>query len=101
MAPICAAPSRTPSGTTSAPCAMSPPRGLTFAPGSTAPGTTSVLPSSRTTSIGTTASAPSGTAPPVAIAIASPVASAVGAGRPAAIRNTIGNVPGASAARTA
>ena len=58
-------------------------------------------PSSRTTSIGTTASAPSGTAPPVAIAIASPAASALGAGRPAAIRKTTGNVPGVSAARSA
>ena len=50
---------------------------------------------------GTTASAPSGTTPPVAIPIASPGASGLGAGRPAAIRATTGNRPGVSAARTA
>src|SRR5690348_13838024 len=54
-----------------------------------------------TYSCGMTASAPSGTTPPVAIAIASPVASARAAGAPAAIQSTTGSVPGVSATRTA
>ena len=44
-------------------------------------------------SIGTTASAPSGTTPPVAIAIASPGASARSAGRPAAMRTRPAGAP--------
>ena len=51
--------------------------------------------------IGTTASAPSGTTPPVEIAIASPGASGRSAGRPAAIRSTTGKVPGVSVERSA
>ena len=48
-----------------------------------------------------TASAPSGTTPPVEIAIASPGASGRSAGRPAATCPTTGRRPGRSAARTA
>src|SRR5436190_12520537 len=48
-----------------------------------------------------TASAPEGTTPPVAIAIASPASSDRAAGTPAATRPTIGNVPGTSDERTA
>ena len=48
-----------------------------------------------------TASAPSGTTPPVAIPIASPGCSGCAAGRPAATRKTTGSTPGVSAARTA
>jgi len=50
---------------------------------------------------GMTASAPSGTTPPVEIDIASPAARGRSAGRPAAICATIGSRPGRSAARTA
>ena len=46
-------------------------------------------------------SAPSGTTAPVEISIASPAPSVREAGRPAAARSTIGNVPGRSAALTA
>ena len=53
---------------------------------------------STTFSIGTTASAPAGTAPPVEICIASPAPERRSAGRPAAIRKTTGNSPGTSAA---
>src|SRR5947208_1555313 len=48
-----------------------------------------------------TASAPSGTTPPVAIAIASPDWSACTAGRPAAISSTTGSRPGVSSDLTA
>src|SRR6266550_3076737 len=51
--------------------------------------------------MGMTESAPSGTTPPVAIAIASPAASGRDAGTPAAMRATTGSTPGASAARRA
>src|SRR6266545_1754739 len=51
--------------------------------------------------MGMTASAPGGTTPPVAIAIASPSPSSRDAGRPAAIRSTTTKLPGVSAARTA
>ena len=51
--------------------------------------------------MGMTESAPAGTTPPVAIAIASPASSARGAGTPAAMRATIGNRPGVSSERTA
>ena len=51
--------------------------------------------------MGMTESAPAGTTPPVAIAIASPASSARGAGTPAAIRATIGSRPGVSSDRTA
>jgi len=51
--------------------------------------------------MGMTASAPSGTTPPVAIAIASPGPSARGAGTPAAILAATGSVPGESAALSA
>ena len=44
-----------------------------------------------------TASAPSGTTPPVAIPIASPGCNGLGDGRPAATRKTTGSVPGVSA----
>ena len=71
------------------------------APASTACGIVTVLSCSTTRSIGTTASAPSGTAPPVAIPIASPAASGRSAGRPAAIRKPTGSVPGVSSARIA
>ena len=54
-----------------------------------------------TSSIGTTASAPSGTTPPVAIAIASPGPSGPSAGTPAATAPTIGSSPGVSVARSA
>src|SRR5581483_10922589 len=72
-----------------------------FAPVATASGSSTSLPRSTTYSWGTTASAPSGTTPPVAIAIASPVSSGRVAGRPAAMRNTTGRRPGASSARSA
>ena len=52
---------------------------------------------STTYSMGTTASAPSGTTPPVAIAIASPAPSARGAGRRPRSAPTIGSRPGVSA----
>src|SRR5437667_7667219 len=48
-----------------------------------------------------TASAPAGTTPPVAIAIASPAPSSRAAGRPAAMRATTGRRPGVSSERTA
>src|SRR5437773_12088668 len=48
-----------------------------------------------------TESAPAGTTPPVAIAIASPAPSSRAAGRPAAIRATTGKRPGVSSERTA
>jgi dolichol-phosphate mannosyltransferase len=51
--------------------------------------------------MGMTASAPSGTTPPVAIAIASPASSFFSAGTPAAIRATTGSRPGVSPERTA
>src|SRR5438067_1439037 len=51
--------------------------------------------------MGMTASAPVGTTPPIAIAIASPRSRARGAGTPAAIRATIGSRPGVSSDRTA
>ena len=51
--------------------------------------------------MGMTESAPSGTTPPVEIAIASPAASGRVAGRPAAICSTTGSLPGRSPARTA
>src|SRR5262249_9372234 len=56
---------------------------------------------SSTSSIGTTESAPSGTTPPVAIAIASPASSARPAGLPAAIRSATGSVAGTSPDRIA
>ncbi len=90
-----------PAGTTASPARTSPPSGLTFAPGPTASGTSTVSSCSVTSSTGTTASAPSGTTPPVAIAIASPSDSGRGAGLPAATRATMGSVPGVSAARSA
>jgi hypothetical protein len=49
----------------------------------------------------TTASAPSGTTPPVAIAIDCPAASGRVAGRPAAMRSTTGRRPACPSARTA
>src|ERR671930_972774 len=51
--------------------------------------------------MGMTASAPPGTPPPVAFAIASPGRGSGGAGRPAAIRAATGSVPGVSSDRTA
>ena len=64
-------------------------------------GISTVSSATTTYSMGTTASAPSGTAPPVAIRIASPGPSGRVAGAPAAIRATIGKRPGVSADRTA
>ena len=59
------------------------------------------LSSPTTYSTGTTASAPSGTTPPVEISIASPSARARVAGCPAATRATTGNRPGRSVERSA
>ena len=83
------------------PVRMSPPRGRTFAPCSTATGTSRSLSVSTTRSICTTASAPSGTAPPVEIAIASPGASARARRHTGRDPKTTGRRPGVSSARSA
>src|SRR6266511_1236439 len=82
------------------PAPMSPPRGRTFAPRSTCEGISTSLSWWTTSSTGTTASAPSGTTPPVAIAKASRAASGLPAGRPAATVSRTGSLAGVSAART-
>src|SRR3989442_7907247 len=100
-APICAAPNSEPRGTTTSPEPTSPPRGRTLSPWPTVSAISTSLSCSTTYSRGMTASAPSGTTPPVAIAIASPASRDRGAGTPAAIRATTGRRPGVSRERSA
>ena len=100
-APTCAAPSTVPAGSSGAPARTSPPTGRTWAPVDTASGISILSPDVTTFSIGTTASAPSGTAPPVEISIASPDAAAARpARRPRSGRRPAGGA-GVSTARTA
>src|SRR2546422_7191467 len=100
-APICATPNSEPRGTTTSPEPTSPPRGRTLSPWPTVSAISTSLSCSTTSSRGMTASAPSGTTPPVAIAIASPASRDRGAGTPAAIRATTGRRPGVSRERSA
>ena len=60
-----------------------------------------LFPWSSTSSIGTTASAPSGTVPPVAMPAAAPEGNGPDGGVPAATRKATESSPGVSAARTA
>ena len=80
---------------------MSRPGSRMFAPGSGAPAIVTSSPRVSACSRGTTASAPSGTTPPVAIRIAVPGRSGSRAGCPAADSPATGSVPGRSPARTA
>ena len=93
--------SLTPANATESPAATSPPRGRTCAPGSNDCEMSTVFSTWTTSSMGTTASAPSGTTAPVEMAAAQPSSSRPSKGRPAADSPTIRSVAGRSAARTA
>ena len=80
---------------------MSAPRSTTFAPAATASSIETESPATRTSSIGTTASAPSGRMPPVGIGLAAPAGSTESGALPIRTSPAIRNSPGVSLARSA
>src|SRR5581483_442597 len=92
---------RAPAESSLSPLRMSEPRAMTFVPASNARSMRTAAAPACASSMGTTASAPSGNVPPVGIRKAVPRATAARVGSPMSTSPAIASVPGVSAATSA